>query len=254
MISRYEAWLNGVALSSVNPDILIMDIEQSSANIRTETFTTAKRHGSRIYKRRFEKASVTIRFAIRKYNIADRRAVCSDVVRWAKNGGILETNDRDGQRLRCVLDTVPIVSSALRWTDPLTITFSAYALPFWEEKSESVLHLSGTSGEGVLFVPGDVDGAMIEATVTSNGNLSTLALSANGKTITLSGISVGSGGVVELSYNDEMVQSIKANGTSVLSKRTGADDLIAVCGGSNTFGFASDANVDVNFKVRGLWI
>lgn len=254
MISRYEAWLNGVALSSVNPDILILDIEQSPANIRTETFATAKRHGSRIYKRRFEKASVTIRFAIRKYDTADRRAVCSDVVRWAKNGGVLETNDRNGQRLRCVLDTVPVIASALRWTDPLTVTFTAYALPFWEEKNQSVLHMSGSNGEGTLYVPGDVDGAMIEATVTSNGSLSTLALSANGKTITLSGISVGSGGVVELAYNDEMVQSIKANGTSVLNKRTGADDLVAVCGGTNTLGFTANANVDVNFKVRGLWI
>ena len=254
MISRYEAWLNGVALSSVNPDILILDIEQPSTNIRTETFTTAKRNGARIYKRRIEKTSVTIRFAIRKYDIADRRAVCSDVVRWAKNGGILETNDRDGQRLRCVLDTTPIIQSALRWTDPLTITFTAYALPFWEEKEQSVLHLSGTSGEGTLYVPGNIDGAMIEATVTSNGSLSTLSLTANGKTITLGGLSVGTGGVVELKYNDEMVQSIKADGVSVLNKRTGADDLVAVCGGSNTLGFLSNVSVNVDFKVRGLWV
>lgn len=254
MISRYEAWLDGVALSGVNPDILILDIEHAPVNVRTETFTTAKRNGSRIHRRYFERASVTIRFAIRKYGIDDRRAVCSDVVKWAKNGGVLNTNDRNGQRLRCICDTFPVVQSAMRWTDPFTITFTAYALPFWEEVEQSVLHLSGTSGGGQLFVPGNVDGAMIEATVTANAALTSLNLSANGKTMQLSGLSVASGGVIQLTYDDEMIQSIKADGVSILNKRSGPDDLLAVGGEMNSFAFTADADVDVDFKVRGLWL
>lgn len=253
MISRYEAWLDGVALSSISPDILILDIEHAPANIRTDTFTTAKRNGSRIHRRYYDRASVTIRFAIRKYGINDRQSVCSDVVRWAKGGGVLQTNDRNGQRLRCICEAFPVVQSAMKWTDPFAVTFSAYALPFWEEEEQSVLQLTGTSGEGELYVPGNVDDAMVEASISANAALSSLTLSANGRTMTLSGLSVASGGVVVLTYDDEMIQSIKANSVSILDKRSGVDDLLAVSG-MNSFAFTADADVDVDFKVRGLWL
>lgn len=254
MISRYEVYLNGVALSSVNPDILILDVQYSPANFTTETYTTAKRQGARIHRRYVDKASVTVSFAIRKYGIQDRQTVCADVVAWAKNGGVLQTNDRNGQRLRCVCETFPVVQSVLRWTDPLTMTFSAYALPFWEEETPSVLHLTGTSDGGTLYVPGNIDGAMIEATVTANASLTSVNLSANGKTMILSGLSVASGETIVLSYDDEMIQSIKVGTTSILNKRSGPDDLLAIGGATNAFAFTSDADADVDFKVRGIWL
>lgn len=254
MRSRYEAWLNGVALSSVNPDILILDIEYAPIDINNETFSVAKRQGARLHRRYIEKTSVNVSFAIRKYSIQERQSVCGDVVRWAKNGGVLTVNDRLGQRLRCICETFPVIESAMKWTEALRITFTAYALPFWEEEAPVTLHLTGTDEEGELYVPGNIDGAMIEVAVTANSALTTLALGANGKLINLNGLSVPSGGVIELKYNDEMIQSIKADGVSILNKRSGADDLLAICGGENSLAFASDADADVVFSVRGLWL
>lgn len=254
MISRYEAYLNGIALSSVSADILILDVEYPTPNIRSETFTVAKRQGARVHRRYVEKTSVTINFAIRNYDTRARQRICGAVTKWAKKGGILKINDREGQRLRCVCDAPPVITSSLRWTDTLRVVFVAYSLPFWEEVVPSFLRLSGTQGEGLLFVPGSVDGAMVEAVIKANGALSTVTLGANGSTMTLSGLSVASGQIIKIAYDDNMIQSIKVGSTSLLNKRTGADDLLVNCGETNTLTMSANASVTVDFSARGLWL
>lgn len=254
MISRYEAYLNGVALSSVSADILVVDVEYSNPNIQSETFTVAKRQGSRVHRSYIEKTTVTVDFVIRSYDTYTRQTICGAVNKWAKNGGILTISDRRGQRLRCVCDTPPTISSALRWGDTLRVVFAAYSLPFWEEVAPSVLRLSGTQGNGLLFVPGSVDGAVVEATITANAALSTVTLGVNGSELVLSGLSVASGQIIRITYDDNMIQSIKVGSTSLLNKRTGADDLLVNCGETNTFTLSADASVVVDFSVRGLWL
>lgn len=254
MISRHEVYLNGVALSSVNPDILILDVQYQPATFQTETFATAKRQGARILRRYADKTLVTVNFAIRKYSTRERQSAYSDVVNWAKNGGVLQTSDRDGQILRCVCEAFPSLQSVSRWTDTLSIVFAAYALPYWEEQNPVTLRLSGSSGENSMYVPGNVDGAMVEATITANASLSSISLTVNERQLSLSGLSVTANQVISISYDDEMIQSIKVGTTSLLNKRTGVDDLMANCGDTNTFGFTSNSSVDVDFIVRGLWL
>lgn len=255
MISRYEVILNDIALSSINPNICVLDVNYTAPKKSISTYNVAKRNGSRIHSERTEPISVSVSFEIHSYNIAERQHICGLVSRWAKNGGILEINDRPGQRLRCICEVKPVIESAKKWTDPVTMTFVAYQLPYWEEKEYAVLSLTaGTSGSGTLFVPGCEDGAMVEADITVNAStLTSLMLTANGKTMTLSGLSVGSGNTIKVAYDDQLIQSIKVGSTSILDKRTGADDLIAKCGEVNSFSFTSNKSVTVKFKVRGLW-
>lgn len=252
MMSRYEAILNGVALSSFS-DVVITDIQYQTPNLRNEVYAVAKRQGSRIRRRYIEKATVVISFMIRAYNIDHRKQICGEISKWAKNGGILETNDMMGKRLRCVCDQFPSITSALRWTDTLKIAFSAYSFPFWEEKYPVSLTLAN-GASGSLFVPGNVDEALIEATVTANASISSFALTANGKTLTLSGLSMTSGQTAVISYDDDMIQSIKIGTTSILNKRTGADDLIAKCGESNALSVTASGSVSAVFSVRGVWL
>lgn len=254
MISRHEAILNGVALSSVSPLIYITDISYPAPPIRTDLYTVAKRQGGRIRRRYIEKNSVVISMMIRAYDVRQRQEICNAVGKWAKNGGILETRDHVGQRLRCVCDNWPTVQSALRWTDPVTVTLSAYEQPFWEEIFPSKLTLTGTSASGVLNVPGNADDALIEAKITAGAALSSVTLTAGSKSMTLSGLSVASGGVITISYDDEMIQSIKYGTTSLLNKRTGADDLLAESGGKTTISISASASVTAEFSARGLWI
>ena len=254
MISRHEAILNGVALSSVSPLIYITDISYPAPTVQTSLYTVAKRQGGRIRRRYIDKNSVVISMMIRAYDVRRRQEICNAIGKWAKDGGILETRDRVGQRLRCVCDNFPTVTSALRWTDPVTVTLSAYEQPFWEEVFPSQLTLTGTSATGALYVPGNAEEAFIEAKITAGAALSSIAMTAGDKTMTLSGLSVASGGIITISYDDEMIQSIKTGNTSLLSKRTGADDLLAECGGETTISISASASVTAEFSARGLWL
>ena len=254
MTSRYEVFLNETSLSSINPNIYVLDVNYIAPKTNVSTYNVAKRNGARIRRVSTDTIGVTISFEIHSYNIAKRQRICGLVSRWAKNGGILEINDRPGQRLRCICEVKPTIESARNWTDPVTMTFMAYQLPFWEEKEYAVKTFdAGTSGSGSLFVPGNVDGAMIEADIQTNASLSSITLTANGKTMTLSGLSVGAGNTIKIEYDDQLIQSIKVGSTSILDKRTGADDLIANCGEINSLSFSSSASVTVTYKVRGLW-
>lgn len=255
MISRYEAVLNGVSLSSISADILIHDISYSAPVFQDDTYSVAKRQGSRILKRDFESASVSISFEIHAYDVRNRQAICNAVCAWAKNGGVLKTNDREGQFLQCVCSQFPSVESARNWTDPLIVSFTAYAYPFWQEVNYSTLALSaGTSGSGTLWVPGSTNDALVEAEVKANASLSSVSLTVKGRTLSLTGLSVASGSTIVISYDTDGIQSIKAGSTSLLDKRSGVDDLLANCGESNSMSFSSSASVNVTFKVRGIWV
>ena len=254
MISRYAVTLNGIALSELSADILILDVGYAQPSYNDRSYSVAKRHGSRLIDRKFNSAGVTVTFEIHAYDIRQRQAICNAVCAWAKNGGVLETNDREGQYLQCVCTGFPSVESARNWTDPLTIEFSAYAIPFWQEKLPQTVALTGTSQSGTLYVPGNVDDALVEATIKANASVSSVALTVNGRTLTLSGLSLSTNGTITITYDTEGIQSIKQGSTSILDKRTGVDDLLAKCGEINDVSITASASVTVTFSVRGYWL
>lgn len=254
MISRYEVYLNDIALSKVHPDILILDIQHQPAQIRNTMYNVANRQGANVNKRYIDRASVVVTFEIHNYNIAQRQAIRDEIVKWAKDGGVLRTNDRIHQRLRCICETFPAVTSAKNWTDPLQIVFTAYDLPFWESLMPVELTLTGTTGSGTMYVPGTYGSALVEVTITANADITSVDLTVNGRTLTLSDLTVASGSKIRIRYDGRMIQSIKRGSTSLLKKRSGVDDLLADCGASNSFEFTASASVDVTFSVRGLWL
>jgi len=253
MISRYDASLNGVSISSINPAIVVTDIQYAEAGRKHQTYSLANMDGGQIYQSTKEKASVTILFMIRAYDVAERQRICRDIGRWAQMGGELKCNDREGQKLVCVCDAKPYISSAMRWTDNLPVTFTAYEIPYWQEVSISSLSLSGANGSGTLFVPGDAPETLVETTITASAALSSVSLTVNGKTMTLSELSIASGESIVVSYDEHGILSIKTGTTSLLNKRTGADDLRAVCGEKNSVSFTASASCTVVFRARGRW-
>lgn len=254
MISRYNVVLNGVSLSSINEQILVRDISHHSADVRYDTFNVANRNGARIYKKSHATASVRIFFEIHAYSISDRQDICDAVCLWAKDGGVLCTNDRGEKFLQCVCTEFPSVESAKNWTDELAITFTAYAIPFWQSLEPVKLHLNDTLLSGTMIVPGNVNNIFVEATVHALDSITSIALTVNGRTLTLSGISVAPGNNVVVSYNTDGIQSIKNGTTSLLDKRSGVDDLLVNCGKNNSFSFLANGSASVTYKVRGWWL
>ena len=254
MRSRYEVSLNNEALSSIHPNIYVSDISYTPASIKTESYTVAKRDGARINRRYIDKASVTVQFMVRIYNPIERQEVCSRIIRWARDGGNLRTSDRYEQTLQCTCDNFPAIASSHQWTDTLSLTFTAYEKPYWESINTSSITLNGTTGSGNLFVPGDAFGAYVSVTVHANAALTSAVLTVEGRTLSLTGLNVASGKDINITYTDQMIQRIMVDSTSLLDKRTGADDLIAECGKINTFSFETSASANVTFNAKGAWL
>ena len=259
MISRYIVSLDGISLESLHNAILITDVQYPDVVYQRETIGSVKRDGARIHRTYKEKSEVSVSFAIRAYDIVERQRICQAVCKWAKRGGRLQINDREGQFLDCICDSLPAVNSTLGWTDTLEIKFVAYAIPYWQDLIPTYIEMTGSSGEEGHMIPGSAPWTFVEATITPKATLTTIAIGINGLSDSdstlfyLDGMSISSGSQIKIAYDQNAILSIKQGTTSLLEKHSGKDDLVAGCGEVNTFSYVADANCDVTFKIRGYW-
>lgn len=243
MTTRYSAWLDGLPLHEIDPSIYILDIQEDPAQVDVTTAPKAGGVGRFVITKQRQSLSVTISFAIREYDVTRRKAIMQEIVAWAKGGKYLFINDRPNQRLKVEVDELPTITSALKWTQALSITFTAYAFPYWENDYTDTLT---TSSEASMTVTGDADRAPVDVTIEANGGMVTVK--ADKTTISLTDVS----GIVEISHDDNGILRLLSNGESILSKRTpeSSDDLIATPGRVNDF---SVSGGKATFRVRGVW-
>ena len=265
MISRYEVWLNNTALSEVAPSVYISDIAYQAASLSRSTGRLAARDGQFSgNKEYFPESKVSISFSVREYDTELRQRVAQDVVLWASKGGWLNTSDRQGLRMYVKPTRLPAVFSALKWTDTLTVEFTAFDYPFWEEVKPTTVELDPGGFEQV-FLHG-VHSAYMCAEITAKAKLTTVTIGCAGTKIVLSGITVNSGEKIVISYTDEHhileINNVvtdsstgKVTETSLLDKRTAGsnDDLIAKVGWNDVY-FQSNASATCVLSVRGVYV
>lgn len=129
MITRYRAWMDGTALDEIADSIYITDIVEPETQVEVISLPLAGRSGSRLQSNHRRSKTVLIRLMIREYDVAARKDVLNKVLSWAQ-GEALEINDRDGLVLYVRLDNVPQISS-LKWTETITLSFTAWDVPYW---------------------------------------------------------------------------------------------------------------------------
>lgn len=253
MISRYEVWINDVALSSVDPDIYITDISYPTVSRGYDTSAHAGQDGAYTGKARTESNGVSVAFMVRKYGTSERMAAVQAICAWCVDGGWVKTSDRPGQRMYVRCTRLPAVSSVMRWTDTVTVDFVAHDFPFWTDvvPQEKTL-ASGASGTMNVVTLMD---APVEAVITATEALTGFTLTVGDTAITLSGITVAAQGTVEISYTDDHhILQIKSGDTSLLDKRTAAssDDLLAKRG-ANAVAYTSTGASSCEIRVKGVW-
>lgn len=256
MISRYEVTLDGVELSSVHDDLMILDIQHTPAQRQATTARKAKGNGVYISNLYQAQTTVTILFELHIYDIKERQRICQQIARMAMNCKILETNDRPGQCLHVTCDQPPAINSALQWTAPIAMTFSGYAIPFWQEIEPVTLTLEGDNETGELDVPGNAGETFVDVYITSISGISEVTISAGETTITLTGLSVSQGGVISITHDDNGILSIKVGNMSLLWRRTAAssDDLLVISGEVNNVAISANNAVSCEFRARGIWL
>ena len=251
MISRYNALLNGVAMSAIDEDLYVADIRYPAPQVETNYATLAKRHGSMVVSSYVRKRTVVIPFELHIYSTQQRQAVCQRVCEWARNGGYLETSDRPGQRLRVVCEKYPTITSAMKWTDELSLTFASDVLPHWEEVYPATAETDG-NGEAALYLPGNAEErALVDAVITLTGAADEITVQAGETAMTLSGLDGQENDVITIDHDENLFLQIKLNGASILDKRTGADELTAGNGETTLCSVTGPATAV--FSARGLW-
>lgn len=255
MMTRYACAIDGQGLQDVDPTIIITDIQETVPKVKATTSTNAVYQGLQLTRLQRQSLSVTVSFEVHEYSTARRKAVAEEACEWAKDGW-LTISDRPDQRLYVVCDKLPVVTSALKWTDKLSIGFTAYALPYWQEIFPASATYSGTSGVVSLSPAGTVD-CYLEGDITATGGtVNTLTIAANGRTFAFSGLGLTSGKTLSIGYDDEHHwQYMRIGDTSALSKRTeaSADDIMLHPRTVNAITVTANAPVQARFGGRGLW-
>lgn len=290
MVSRYEVTLNGISLESIHPNILLMDVEYAEPKYELRKFTVVKRPGARIYDHYKEKASVAITFQIREYDIAKRQEICQSINKWAKDGGDLRINDRPGQRLMCICEKFPAITSVRGWTEDLSIEFAAYAIPYWQDiephiftaEYPAVVEYGANGGirEYEMYVPGSAPFTYLEFELTdadfSSEHSYTIEVQSDimNDPFALNGAQHHADEFMyALYYDQNMVMSLKqyypdgqeTKTASMMHYLTKPNDIVVPCGGTQKIKFAnrrlSNSQTDeyttlacsIKFMARGLW-
>lgn len=254
MKTYFDIAVNGEWLSAVHESVMVSDARETEKR-RTEAAQKPVWFGSRFVRSARESLSVTVSFAIAERDPQRRMEVLKLVQDWAVAGGPVEVSYRNGQQLHAVCDTPPTLASANKWTDALEVVFTAYDVPFWIDTVEtrSVITQIGSIRPGGSPLLGVCD---VAVTNTGDQTISHVEIATDSARMVFDGISLPSGGVLEIVHNEKWVLAARIAGRSVLVNRTeqSSDDMYLFCGTTNHISVAANGSVSAVFKARGVYL
>ena len=257
MTSRYEVTLGGVKLSSIDKNLLILDVAYSGVETNMKTYTAANLEGYDISRTYYGKQTVTVTFELHIYDTAKRNEALQKVNEWAGTARkTLQINDRKNQYLAVRCTQYAAITSVKNWTDPLTIVFETDYIPFWMSSTQKTLTLAGSKPSGTLKMDGNVGNALVTIEATAKVNITSFKATVGSTNVEIKSISVPSGNTIVIDYIRERYLRVRANGSSVMSKlaTTSTDRLLAPCGANTSVAIAASGNVTATIKARGLWL
>ena len=263
-MSLCQCALNGVDPTRIGPEVTLTDVREHPPVTVHRIMTPAGREGSRVTAARRESLSVSLDFELHEPSPARRKHLCRALARWASGGGWLTLGDRPGQRLRVSCDAPPVIASALGWTQPVTVTLTAWDTPCWEGAVPVTVRTAGAAATATLSlrVPGDRP-APLEAALTnaSGQRVSAVTLSCAGQTLRLTGLDMASGETLLLTHDDRallrlVIRSVGGAERSVLDKRdpTSADELWLEPRTNCAVTCAADGVLSAVLSARGRWL
>ena len=260
MILKRRVSLGGVQLDSLDERILITGIDEGAGKESITAVNNAAGTGQRVTAMRRDTLDVTVKFAlnIKNDDMAARSELLEAVNTWAAPGGFLRLGHRPGRRLQVLLAQAPGAGDMFAWTNEYSLTFRAYSVPYWEDNT-AVTVTSGTksSDSMALIVPGNAQ-TVADVTVTnkSGKTINSVTLSVGGKQMVFSNLAMGGSATLTIDHPRSaklIYMRARVGSTSVLAKRTGADDF-RISPGANTITFSAERAVQVTVNVRGRYL
>lgn len=250
MITRYSASLDGKQLHEIDASIIILDIVEAAPRMNV-TVLNRINGGQMLTGRTRKSLTVSITFEVHEYDTVKRKAVFQKIASWAENGKYLSVSDRPGQRLRIVPDAAPVATSALKWTKAETVSFTAYASPYWEAAAPVLQEAAGTTGE-IAFTPDfTADKSYMTFELVNNGasDLGSVSVTANDTFMHFTGLDIAPGETFSVTYDDDGHLLLP------VARRTpdSSDELVVYGGRENAVSFVCDQPVTIRFSVRGRY-
>ena len=216
--------------------------------------------GLHLLRRQREQLSLRVRFLIEEYDIAARHQLLHLVAAWAEAGGVLTLHE-DGKRVLRVVCTQYPTMSTLNWLETLSLVFTAFSCPYWEDAAETSFLMPNTSDapSKLLAVPGDAPETPLNLLIRNIGDtaITTLTISAAGK-ISFQGLTLAPGAAVRIHHDAgvfaaEMVSDDST--VSILPYRTpeSADDLLLRPGVLNEIRVEAGSAAFVSGRCKGRY-
>lgn len=247
--------LNGINPQLHSEALILNDVRELPPEIQRTVVNVAARNGSRLLRTRAEGLSVSLDFELHELNAAARLELCRYLAYWAAPGGWLTLSHRPGQRLWVTCDAPPTLTSALRWTEPITVTFTAWEAPWWESVNVTSATGTGRSGHVTIRPPGDQK-TCLQWEITAQTTVTSLTVKTERESIHLRNFTLPPGETLLLDYDDLRLPRLTAQSRSYLAHRTpeSAEDLMLLPGVDNTVTWEADGNVAVKFTARGRYL
>lgn len=253
-MDRYDAWLNGISIRDCDPRIIVSGVPEIQPKQKTLMSYMGYTHGSRLTKTLRQELSATIVIGIKETDMRERDVVYQAIRKWGK-AGYLTTTARENQRL--YVEEMEIKISGKKWTENITLTLTAYAKPFWENVGARSASVSAAtvSGSASLFAPGNADECTVDAEITAvGGALNALTVTVGNTSMVFAALGIAANGKLTIAHTDTGVLTIRSGSTSLMNKRTGDDELIAIPGSSNAVSFTGSVTCTAKFFTRGRWL
>lgn len=217
--------LNGVWLDEVDSRIVISGVEPADGRENITAVDAAAGYGQRITGSRRSTAEMIVKFRILEHGHSEsglqaRAEVLEKVNAWAAAGGYLTVNYKPDRRLGVVLAQAPGEGSLWDYTKEFTITFRAYAVPYWEQETAKSVSFGGaaSSGAGTVQADGSVKTqADVEVRNTSGMTINNVSITVGGNNMTFSGLGLGGSEALVIDHVNGLVRIRIRNGSSYRS-------------------------------------
>lgn len=275
MLLRFDAINGGAKFSEIAEEVILLDIIEDPAEMNVQTSPLAGGPGMLVSSATRKSLTVRLVYVIREMDPVRRAELRDKVARWAYQASQLEISTRPGKQLSAKAYIPTAQGSALRWTDELTITFTAYQLPYWvDSQVTGEIHSTDEFGliGAVAITPNGADVAIPVSCVVAPsepGTLTDFEIGVGNTKIVLSGLEVINGMVEVDGFNEYREDSLYIesatghdmrirdnNGKSYLHTRTASsnDTLMAVQGIRNVIYAKANIKCDVYFYWSGWWL
>lgn len=256
MPRHIDVWLDNVSLAAVGP-VLIQQVYEDPPSMEILNGERPSRSGLSVLSKKRQSLRVAIEVQIRELrDLSYRARVFEQIASWCK-GSMLELSNRPDRRLRVTCTAFPALGAVRDYASMIRLEFTAFEVPYWEDKVVTSKTFSGAASEDgdTVTLPGTAPAPLSLAVTPAEETLTSFSVTFGSRSVTLSGLSVPAESTLLFSRDALDNLMISAGDVSQLQKRTAAsDDDLTAEPGLVPFSFEANTACEVVTSVRGRWL